>query len=331
MVLALCKVQTVTFGKLAVAFENQGQATASSSLRRIQRFVASYALDLDLMARLLMKLVPVKGPYQLAIDRTDWEFGSFKVNILALGIVHDGCAFPILFSMLPKKGNSNTGERIALLNRFIKLFGEGSVGTLLADREFVGHDWVNYLDGKKISYFIRIRENFLVHFPNGEKVMARRLFQNLKVGQKAHRQQPVIVNGASCYLTACRVKAADGKTALQLIISYHQNQCPIAAYKNRWQIETMFKAIKTSGFNLEDTHLNQGDRLAKLLAIVMLAYTWAYKTGIYLNDKVKQIKVKKHGRRAKSLVKYGLEFLAEILLNPFKPNKINVFSFLSCT
>ncbi len=104
MVLALCKVQTVTFGKLALAFENQGQATASSSLRRIQRFVASYVLDLDLVAGLLMRLVPVKGPYQLAIDRTDWEFGSFKVNILALGIVYDGCAFPILSDQGEKHG-----------------------------------------------------------------------------------------------------------------------------------------------------------------------------------------------------------------------------------
>lgn len=331
MVLALCKVQTVSFGKLSTAFENHGQATASSSLRRIQRFVASYALDLGLVAKLLIKLIPVKGPYQLAIDRTDWEFGSFKVNILALGIVHDGCAFPILFTMLPKKGNSSTEERKALIERFIKLFGEGSISSLLADREFVGQDWVSYLHQRQVSYFIRIRENFLVHFPNGEKVVAKRLFQNLKVGQKAHRKQPVVVNGVKCYLTACRVKAADGKTALQLIISYHQNECPIQTYKNRWQIETMFKALKTSGFNLEDTHLNQTERLAKLLGIVMLAYTWAYKTGIYLNEKVKPIKVKKHGRRAKSLVKYGLEKIAEVLLNPFSPQKVNVFQFLSCT
>lgn len=102
MVLALCKVGTVTFHKLATAFETHGQATALSSLRRVQRFMAGYALDLDLMARLIMKLIPVEGPYHLAIDRTDWEFGKFTINILALGIVHDGCAFPILFHAAQK-------------------------------------------------------------------------------------------------------------------------------------------------------------------------------------------------------------------------------------
>lgn len=331
VVMALCKVQSVNFNKLAIGFETAGKATPDSSMRRLQRFISSYALDTDLIARVVMKLIPVEGPYQLAIDRTNWEFGKFKINILALGIVYKGCAFPILYKMLPKTGNSNTTERIALMDRFIRLFGREALGSLLADREFVGHEWVKYLKERQINYFIRIRDSFMVQFPNGDRVKASRLFQTLQIGEKAYRQQPVMVNGLKCYLTACRVKGADGKSELQLIISYDQDQCPITAYKNRWQIETMFKAMKTSGFNMEKTHLQETDRMEKLFALVMLAYTWAYKMGIYLHEKVKKIPIKKHGRRAKSFVKYGLDFLAVILLNPFNPNQINVFRFLSCT
>ncbi|WP_157754705.1 hypothetical protein [Salinivirga cyanobacteriivorans] len=44
-VFALCKVQTVGFEKLANAFDSNAKST--SSLRRIQRFIASYALDAD--------------------------------------------------------------------------------------------------------------------------------------------------------------------------------------------------------------------------------------------------------------------------------------------
>lgn len=33
----------------------------------------------------------------------------------------------------------------------------------------------------------------------------------------------------------------------------------------------------------------------------------------------------------KSYVKYGLEYLAEVLLNPFNQHKVNVFQILSCT
>ena len=32
-------------------------------------------------------------------------------------------------------------------------------------------------------------------------------------------------------------------------------EATVARYKFRWQIETAFKAMKSSGFNIEDTHL----------------------------------------------------------------------------
>ena len=34
-----------------------------------------------------------------------------------LGIVHEGVAFPLLWTMLDKRGNSNSDERIDLLER----------------------------------------------------------------------------------------------------------------------------------------------------------------------------------------------------------------------
>ena len=63
---ALCKVQTVCFEKLAIAFEASVQS--NSSLRRIQRFMAEYALNTDLMARLIFKMLPHQPPYRLVRD-----------------------------------------------------------------------------------------------------------------------------------------------------------------------------------------------------------------------------------------------------------------------
>ena len=67
MICALCKVQQVAYTKLAAAFDNE--ASASSSLRRIQRFIAECVIDTDLIAKLILKLIPVFGPYDLAMDR----------------------------------------------------------------------------------------------------------------------------------------------------------------------------------------------------------------------------------------------------------------------
>jgi hypothetical protein len=67
------------------------------------------------------------------------------------------------------------------------------------------------------------------------------------------------------------------------------------------------------------------------ISLVMVAFAWAYVVGIFLHENIKQIKIKKHGNRAKSLFKYGLQAIATALLNPLAKLQINVFEFLSCT
>jgi hypothetical protein len=144
------------------------------------------------------------------------------------------------------------------------------------------------------------------------------------------------VNGQLCYLAASKVKDKDGKPELQIIISFDQPQYALASYKKRWQIETAFKGLKSSGFNIENTHLTDLDRIEKLFTVVVLAFTWAYIVGVFVNDNIKPIRLLNHGRKAKSFLKYGLEFIASILLNPYATCEqagieINIFKFLSCT
>src|SRR5680860_1859495 len=67
-VCALCKVRSVCFGKLANAFDHT--AAPESSLRRIQRLIAGFALDGDLVARLVFALLPEREGIILTIDRT---------------------------------------------------------------------------------------------------------------------------------------------------------------------------------------------------------------------------------------------------------------------
>ena len=83
IIIALCKVQTVTFEKLSNAFDSK--TSSESSLRRIQRFIASYSLDSDLVARLVFNLLPKQDKLILSIDRTNWKFGQANINIFMLG------------------------------------------------------------------------------------------------------------------------------------------------------------------------------------------------------------------------------------------------------
>ena len=327
---ALCKVQSVCFEKLASGFENN--CGNDSSLRRIQRFMAAYSLDKDLIARLIFALLPHKPPYSIAMDRTNWKFGQTNINILVLAIVYKGVAFPILFKLMPKRGNSNTTERIQIINHYIRLFGKESIHYLVADREFVGEHWIDYLNFNQIEYHIRIRDNFWVMNPkSGSHFKATWLFSDLKLNQTKFLHSIYYVNNQLCYLSASKIKNKEGKPEYQIIISFCKPEIAQKIYKERWQIETAFRAIKTSGFNIEDTHLTEIERIEKLVAIVTIAFTWAYLIGIYLHEQVKPIRILNNGKRAKSFFKYGLTYIATSLLNSEFQSDIDIFKFLSCT
>ncbi len=327
---ALCKVQTVGFEKLSNAFDTK--ATSASSLRRIQRFIAQFYLDSDLIARLIFNLLPEKENLKLSIDRTNWKFGRIDINIFMLGITYKGVAFPLLFSMLPKRGNSNCGERIELINRFIRLFGKSCIDCILADREFVGDDWMNYLNYNNIRYYIRIRNNFKVFLPHKNKeIKASWLFNSLKLSQFMYYPKIIQIGTQLCYLSGSKIKDKKGGIEFLIIVSFNKPEQAQLNYKDRWQIETCFRAMKSSGFDIEKTHLQDTQRIEKLLLLVMIAFVWCYKIGIYLHENVKQINVKKHGRKAKTIFKYGLSYIASRLLNSQCKEDMNIFDFLSCT
>lgn len=135
----------------------------------------------------------------------------------------------------------------------------------------------------------------------------------------------MIINSVYCYISGCKCK-----NDYLIIISFNKPEKALEEYTQRWQIEMCFKALKSSGFDIEKKHLIHLQRIERLLLVVMIAFVWCYKVGIYLNQE-KPIKLKSHGRKAKSIFKYGLNYIAKILLSVENKNDISVLRFLSCT
>ena len=120
--LALFKVRSVNLAELATGFG--GTVRVASHYKRLQRFFRSFEIEPDSWARLLVRLAPVgEGPWRLTLDRTHWRFGQTDINFLVLGIAYRGIALPVFWTVLDKPGNSNTAERIALMERFLAVFG----------------------------------------------------------------------------------------------------------------------------------------------------------------------------------------------------------------
>ena len=70
-----------------------------------------------------------------------------------------------------------------LIKRFINQFGQQRIKGLLADREFIGDKWMDWLIKEKIPFNIRIRNNSYTVNSQGESIRVDRLFYNLKVGE----------------------------------------------------------------------------------------------------------------------------------------------------
>lgn len=71
---ALCVVQTVSLHKIASAMPTSVER--DSNLRRVQRFLAGYALNLELIAKVIFALLPVKTGLVLSLDRTNWNIAG---------------------------------------------------------------------------------------------------------------------------------------------------------------------------------------------------------------------------------------------------------------
>ena len=199
---AMCKLQTVSFVKLSQGFE--GAASYESNLRRIQRFFAGYSVDFDLIAKIIFGLLPVEPPYGLSMDRTNWKFGQLDINILMISVNYKGVGIPLIWTLLPKRGNSNCSERKELMRRYIKLFGTSSIDSFMADREFIGQTWFKELIDQNIDFHIRIKENMWINVPGKPKKKAFWIFNDLKYNQVYQYPKIVRIGSELVYLTGLK-------------------------------------------------------------------------------------------------------------------------------
>jgi hypothetical protein len=329
-VVALLTAQTVSLSRLCVLFPSS--ATAESCYKRMQRFLKAFDLDFAGLARLLIQIAGVTPPWTLALDRTNWKLGKTNLNILMLCVIHERIAFPLLWTVLEKNGrgkagNSSTRERIALLERFLAIFGADKVDFLCADREFVSCEWLQWLKQAGISFRLRLRSDVLITNGRGEEVCADWLFRDCPIQQERSLGVRRLL-GHRLFVLGTRLVDGD------FLIVISDKDFGLGDYALRWGIETMFAAFKSRGFHLEDTHITCPKRLSRLLGLLAITYCWAFAVGKWLTQTSPQ-KVKKHGRAPVSLVRRGIDYLrpiaAKLCKTVSEANCLNAIRFLSCT
>jgi hypothetical protein len=293
-----------------------GNANAESCQKRMYRLLANTKLPEAMIARLNLAIVGLTdNKLTLIFDRTNWKFGKTHINLLCLCIVNDGVMVPLLTLNLEgkKQGNSDFFDRMKLLERFIEYFGQDRIKVVLGDREFVGKCWVLWLQAKNIPFVMRLPERGTHISLDGEHFAP--VSKLIKV-RKSISLGPCLIGKTDGYQAHLSVKRlSDGG---HLLVMHSKGiEKPLEAYRERWKVETMFRMLKSGGFNLEDTKITDPSRLHKLVTVLSVAFSIAITAGL-LVIKLRKPKAKNHGYRPKSIIRMGLDAIFAVLYAPIK-------------
>ncbi len=292
-------------------------ALFASNYQRLLRFVRTKHAELFCLgvSRLLLSLAAQSGPCYLVIDRTNWRLGSRPINVLCLGLlVGERFYVPLVWELLPKHGSSNTTERIELMKRLLVLLDDPKRYVLLADREFVGKQWVHWLRNRGIKLVIRLREG---DYLNDLSASSKQVYTLKKISRHVHRRgrfsAAIKLEGYRLYYIGL-IDQTIGGDVVYLLSSEADPRWAQQAYARRWSIEVFFKQLKSDGFNFETTRLYDRDRLRMLIAAASVAYLFALEEGLW-EAKKRPIKIKRSpglGMRwpEVSVVRYGLRVIA---------------------
>jgi transposase len=262
-----------------------------SHYRCLIRFFAQYGFSrlwLDILVY-VFRLIDVQGEY-LILDGTSWKRGSKEYHYLTLCIVYQGISIPIYWLNRYQLGASHTQDRIRLIKKAQRQFDLKNK-ILLADREYIGEEWLGFLRTAGLDFVIWLKE---------------------KTYQKAISQSPV-----KSY-SALKAKIGRSKVAgkvLKKAFSLADHQCYFVVLKNpqntlqepfiyllssldwpakkiaqayllRWTIECCFKHLKSNGFQWEQINLQGESRCRLLMAIMIFAYVLSVKEGLRTYQKV---------------------------------------------
>ena len=312
---ALFYVRTVNLTQIASAF--QTNVKEASAYRRVCRFFTEFSFDLSLIVSIVLRLFPLEGKFTLIMDRTNWKWGKSPINILVISIAYLGIGIPIFWTVLDLEGNSCVKDRTSLIKRVLEKFGLEKIEVFVADREFVGKEWFNFLIEKNIPFVIRVKKNFMAEgICDGCALPLKTLCK--RMGRKSK-----IVNFSvtlwrnPLYIS---IRKAKGTSDPLILASNRKFNNPFERYKKRWEIETLFGCLKTKGFRMEDTHMVNENKIEKLVFVLAIAFCWAYRSG-EIAVGYKPIEIKAHRRKAKSIFRVGLDLIRRSLFQVTKSIK----------
>jgi hypothetical protein len=282
LILSIISQRTVNLNRLKTAFANYiqrdtGKAVQPDSCyKRIIRIFDECAEQEEILldlAKLMFQIFSKLGFKTILIDGTKWEVKGTSVHYLVVSVMVKGVSIPLYFCDLEKAGASSQEERIALTKQILDCFNiEGS--TIIGDREFVGETWFKFLKDKGLRFVIRARKGDYMQAFDATRANSYLFYFNKCQTQKKTLSRIFHLDGIAYRMIFVPNKSpSEEEPVIILITTLVDAKKAAEAYLTRWNIERMFKQLKSDGFNVEDMNLGTTKRRLLLLALTCIAYS----------------------------------------------------------
>lgn len=316
MIQAILLARTLNLSRIAAT--SLTGSTHEASYKRFIRCVSELSIDFKLFIQLLFAISPNgKGKMTLIIDRTSWSRGAVEYNILFVAVLFKDRCLPVIFMPLEKgAGGSSTLERIKLFETLMQSIPVHRMQVIMGDKEFGNLAFIKYLNEKQIPYCIRLKDGHYFRIQTSEEtpISITRYADDLKPNQTMRLKH--IWLGIEEKISICiTIKRLESGQLLTLVHS-PELKVPKKIYKKRWSIERLFLGFKSQGFNLECLNVRSIEKIINVLILMSLAYALVIYHTFGKNQA--RIVIKKHGYKAQSYHKIGLNRSIQEVLNAIK-------------
>lgn len=311
-----------TLEALSEPNEDYGPTKKDSSLVQTKRWLSNKWVDFNLFylpfAQYLIEKASKRGELLFVVDGS--QVGSSH-TCLIVSIIVKGFSIPVAWVVKKgEKGHFSEDTHLELMKMFHQIVPPSCRVVLLGDGEFDGIRLTSWCNEQNWEFAMRTASN-----------------RNIDCGGEIAPFNTIAAdNNHSVVFIPDAILGANGvfwhekgyKDPIYLITNMELAEMACKYYKKRFKIESMFKQLKSKGFQLHKTQLQSAEKISNLIIVVAIAFCFTYCLGYFLKKIVSIDKLLPFVRKCK-IKSMGYILLAQKIIQSAFQFALDFFSHIS--
>lgn len=285
----LCEGTVAHLTRLSDALDN-ASVKPEAKEQMVRRFLSSRKISseqtLDSRISLALPILLRQNDIVITLDRTEWKRRKQKVQILSASAAMYGRAVPLHWITANRKGNTSFETWQALLRpliealmRFEDLANYRII--LVADREFASPRLVHWLlETFGVYAAVRCKSSQYMQEEDSPSEQLSSVIERIKPGETQFFPSVLLTKAATKPVAVCISWRSDCEEPLIAATSLDNAEDTLARYEQRFGTESMYKDLKSNGFDLESTKVTDAKRIDTLMILCAFAMIIVLTLGI---------------------------------------------------